>query len=225
MVGQEPVLMSGSIAENIAYGKPHASRSEIIAAARKANCQFISDFPEGLDTSVGARGAQLSGGKKQRIAIARALLKNPDILILDEATSALDAESETLVNSALAALLKGHNTTISIAHRLSTIKRSDHIIVLGNDGKVAETGTYNALSTSPDSAFSKLMEWQMSGGDEADKRSMEPEGHLTETEEITDDLTHMDENEGEAFDEELEEERKEHTKTGVVLEKTDQRVK
>lgn len=188
MVGQEPVLFSGSIAENIAYGKPHASRSEIIAAARKANCQFISDFPDGLDTSVGARGAQLSGGQKQRIAIARALLKNPDILILDEATSALDAESETLVNSALAALLRGHNTTISIAHRLSTIKRSDRIIVLSNDGKVAETGTYTALSNDPDSAFSKLMEWQMSGGDAADKRPVEPPGHLTESEEINADL-------------------------------------
>ncbi|KAF8857180.1 ABC transporter-like protein [Acephala macrosclerotiorum] len=204
MVGQEPVLFSGSIAENIAYGKPQATRSEIIAAARKANCQFISDFPEGLDTQVGARGAQLSGGQKQRIAIARALLKNPDILILDEATSALDAESETLVNSALAALLRGHNTTISIAHRLSTIKRSDHIIVLGNDGKVAETGTYNALSANPDSAFSKLMEWQMSGGDAADKRSMEPEGHLTETEEIADDLVRLSEED--AGEEEIDEE-------------------
>ncbi len=194
MVGQEPVLMSGSIAENIAYGKPNATRAEIIAAARKANCQFIGDFPDGLDTSVGARGAQLSGGQKQRIAIARALLKNPDILILDEATSALYAESETLVNSALAALLKGQNTTISIAHRLSTIKRSDHIIVLGNNGKVAETGTYWALSTNPESAFSKLMEWQMSGGDAADKRAVEPEGHLTEEEEIEDDLSKLGEN-------------------------------
>ncbi|KAI9047994.1 hypothetical protein LZ554_007792 [Drepanopeziza brunnea f. sp. 'monogermtubi'] len=193
MVGQEPVLFSGSIAENIAYGKPSASRAEIVAAARKANCQFISDFPDGLDTSVGARGAQLSGGQKQRIAIARALLKNPDILILDEATSALDAESETLVNSALAALLRGHNTTISIAHRLSTIKRSDQIIVLGNDGKVAETGSYPALSSNPDSAFSKLMEWQMSGGDAADKRPAASEGHFTETEEIEDDLKRMDE--------------------------------
>jgi putative ABC transport system ATP-binding protein len=85
-------------------------------------------------------------------------------LILDEATSALDAESETLVNSALAALLRGNNTTISIAHRLSTIKRSDTIIVLGNDGKVAEQGSYEQLS-SHDGAFSKLMEWQMSGGE------------------------------------------------------------
>jgi putative ABC transport system ATP-binding protein len=225
MVGQEPVLMSGSIAENIAYGKPHATRSEIIAAARKANCQFISDFPDGLDTSVGARGAQLSGGQKQRIAIARALLKNPDILILDEATSALDAESETLVNSALAALLKGHNTTISIAHRLSTIKRSDHIIVLGNDGKVAETGTYPALSSNPDSAFSKLMEWQMSGGDAADKRATEPEGHLTETEEISDDLARLNEEESEEDIAEEAEEELEGRKHEPVTEKSSKETK
>jgi putative ABC transport system ATP-binding protein len=123
--------------------------------------------PDGLETAVGARGAQLSGGQKQRIAIARALVKNPDILILDEATSALDAESETLVNSALAALLRGNNTTISIAHRLSTIKRSDTIVVLGNDGRVAEQGSYRELSTRKDGAFTKLMEWQMSGGETA----------------------------------------------------------
>lgn len=189
MVGQEPVLMSGSIAENIAYGKPRATRAEIITAARKANCEFISDFPDGLDTQVGARGAQLSGGQKQRIAIARALLKEPDILILDEATSALDAESETLVNSALAALLKGHNTTISIAHRLSTIKRSDRVIVLGTNGKVAEQGTYKELSADSESAFSKLMEWQMSGGDAAvDKIPRDPAGRVREKEEIEDDL-------------------------------------
>lgn len=107
----------------------------------------------------------MSGGQKQRIAIARALIKDPDILILDEATSALDAESETLVNAALAALLRGNNTTISIAHRLSTIKRSDTIIVLGPDGKVAEHGTYEELSARPEGAFTKLMEWQMSGNE------------------------------------------------------------
>lgn len=168
IVAQEPVLFSGTIAENISYGKPRATRSEINAAARKANCQFLGDFPDGLDTHVGARGTQLSGGQKQRIAIARALIKNPDILILDEATSALDAESETLVNSALAALLRGNNTTISIAHRLSTIKRSDKLIVLSSDGTVAETGTYHELSNNPNGAFTKLMEFQMSGGEVQD---------------------------------------------------------
>ncbi|KAI2788486.1 ABC multidrug transporter mdr2 [Penicillium oxalicum] len=176
VVAQEPVLFSGTIAENISYGRPRATRSEIVAAARKANCQFISDFPDGLDTHVGARGAQLSGGQKQRIAIARALIKEPDILILDEATSALDAESETLVNSALAALLRGNNTTISIAHRLSTIKRSDTIIVLAPDGTVAEQGSYEELSSRPDGAFTKLMEWQMSGGDQVPPpRTIPPE--------------------------------------------------
>lgn len=115
-------------------------------------------------------------------------------MILDEATSALDAESETLVNSALAALLRGNNTTISIAHRLSTIKRSDTIIVLGPDGRVAEQGTYKELSSRPDGAFTKLMEWQMSGGDTPslppkkappfDEQLSEIEGSESETEEI-----------------------------------------
>jgi putative ABC transport system ATP-binding protein len=118
VVAQEPVLFSGTIAENISYGKPHASRQDIIEAARRANCNFVSDFPDGLETNVGARGAMLSGGQKQRIAIARALLKKPDILILDEATSALDAESETAVNEALHKLMESSTTTISIAHRL-----------------------------------------------------------------------------------------------------------
>ncbi|KAI4236682.1 MAG: hypothetical protein LQ349_002408 [Xanthoria aureola] len=179
LVAQEPVLFSGTIAENIAYGKPKASQGEINAAARKANCRFIEDFPDGLSTFVGARGAQLSGGQKQRIAIARALVKNPDILILDEATSALDAESETLVNSALGALLAGNNTTISIAHRLSTIKRSDTIIVLSSDGKVAEQGSYHELSNNPDGAFTKLMEWQMTGSDMPQQQQQQQQQQVT----------------------------------------------
>lgn len=162
-VGQEPVLFSGSIAENIAYGKPAAPRSEIVHAARRANCTFIGDFPDGLETHVGARGTQLSGGQKQRIAIARALLKAPDILILDEATSALDAESETLVNEALMKLMRGSITTISIAHRLSTISRSDVIICIGADGRVAEVGPYSVLSANPHGAFTKLMNQQLRG--------------------------------------------------------------
>lgn len=154
--------------------------------------------PDGLETQVGSRGTQLSGGQKQRIAIARALLKNPDILILDEATSALDAESETLVNQALGSLLASNNTTISIAHRLSTIQRSDFIICIGADGKVAEQGTYRELSTR-DGAFSRLMEWQMSGGD-GQKPRAKSGPHLTEVEE----LAHEgDENEEEHVDEEV----------------------
>ncbi|PHH79758.1 hypothetical protein CDD80_3878 [Ophiocordyceps camponoti-rufipedis] len=184
VVSQEPVLFSGTIAENIAYGNPMAPRTEVVSAARRANCNFISDLPDGLETQVGARGSQLSGGQKQRIAIARALLKDPDILILDEATSALDAESETLVNEALAGLLRGRNTTISIAHRLSTIKRSDQIIVLNNDGKVAEIGSYAKLAADQQSAFTKLMEWQMSGGDIPEKRSSDSGPHFSEAEEM-----------------------------------------
>lgn len=102
------------------------------------------------------------------------MVKDPDILILDEATSALDAESETLVNSAIAALLRGNNTTISIAHRLSTIKRSDTIIVLSPDGTVAEQGSYEVLSSRPEGAFTKLMEWQMSGGDVSQPSTSDP---------------------------------------------------
>lgn len=191
IVSQEPVLFSGSIAENIAYGKPHATRGEIMRAARKANCQFISDFPEGLDTHVGARGTQLSGGQKQRIAIARALVKEPDILILDEATSALDAESETLVNEALAVLLRGSNTTISIAHRLSTIKRSDTIICLGSDGRVAEMGSYKDLSNRPDGAFTKLMEWQMSGGETGRGASQTTQARNNPTPTEQEEIEHM----------------------------------
>ncbi|KAK8100355.1 ATP-dependent permease MDL2 [Apiospora kogelbergensis] len=208
VVSQEPVLFSGTVAENIAYGRPNASRYDIISAAQKANCQFISDFPQGLDTQVGARGAQLSGGQKQRIAIARALLKDPDILILDEATSALDAESETLVNAALAQLLKGRNTTISIAHRLSTIKRSDKIIVLSNEGTVAEIGSYQELSANNSSAFSKLMEWQMSGGEAPEPRSRRPPEELFEDEAIQEELEEEVEEAEEVSVEETKEEPK-----------------
>ncbi|KIX05886.1 uncharacterized protein Z518_03859 [Rhinocladiella mackenziei CBS 650.93] len=223
IVSQEPVLFSGTIAENIAYGRPHATRAEIMRAARRANCQFISDFPDGLDTFVGARGTQLSGGQKQRIAIARALVKQPDILILDEATSALDAESETLVNQALASLLQGSNTTISIAHRLSTIKRSDTIICLGSDGRVAEMGSYKELSSRPDGAFSKLMEWQMHEGEKArvdiSKLAIDPDrtGPPDEKDEIEVLLSEPSEGEN---DEEIEGRKAQETITEAVEEKT-----
>ncbi|KAK9472343.1 ATP-binding cassette permease [Dipodascopsis tothii] len=156
VVAQEPVLFSGTIAENIAYGRPRATRADVLAAARRANCDFVFDFPDGLDTQVGPRGAQLSGGQKQRIAIARALIRDPAILILDEATSSLDAESETAVNHALGNFLDSKCTTISIAHRLSTIKRSDVVVVLAPDGSVLEQGSYDELTANDASHFTKL---------------------------------------------------------------------
>jgi putative ABC transport system ATP-binding protein len=156
--------------------------------------------PDGLDTQVGPRGAQLSGGQKQRIAIARALLKNPDILILDEATSALDAESETLVNEALGALLRSNNTTISIAHRLSTIQRSDRVIVIGNDGAVAEEGSYYDLSRNKNGAFSQLMHWQMSG-EKPEPARLDP--RPSPEEEIEDDLMKDEAEEGEELEEDV----------------------
>jgi ABC-type multidrug transport system fused ATPase/permease subunit len=144
LVPQEIALFGGSIRENIAYGKPNASEAEIIAAAGQANAwEFISQFPEGLDTFVGDRGVQLSGGQKQRIVIARAVLKNPSILLLDEATSALDNESERLVQGALDTLMQ-NRTSVVIAHRLSTIQKADKIVVL-EKGKIIEQGTHEDL--------------------------------------------------------------------------------
>jgi ATP-binding cassette subfamily B protein len=146
IVLQEPFLLPVTVAENIAYGRPGASRAQIMAAARAANADaFIRRLPQGYDTVVGERGAPFSGGEKQRLAIARALLKDAPILILDEPTSALDAETEALVMEALERLMKGR-TTFIIAHRLSTIRRADRIVVLEH-GRVVEAGTHRELLT------------------------------------------------------------------------------
>ncbi len=143
-VSQEPVLFSGSIAENIAYGRPDATREEIEKAARDAYLgELIESLPEGLETVVGERGVQLSGGQRQRVAIARAMLADPRVLILDEATSHLDAESESAVQAALDALLRGR-TALVIAHRLSTVRRADRIVVLDR-GRVVEEGKHEEL--------------------------------------------------------------------------------
>lgn len=144
VVSQDPVLFSGSILENIRYGRLEAGDDEVYAAARAANADgFIRDFPEGYDTVVGERGIKLSGGQRQRVSIARAILRDPRILILDEATSALDSESEALVQEALEKLQEGR-TTLVIAHRLSTIRDADRIVVL-EDGRIVEQGTHDAL--------------------------------------------------------------------------------
>jgi ABC-type multidrug transport system fused ATPase/permease subunit len=159
LVPQEVLLFGGSIAENIAYGKPGASPAEIENAARRANAHdFIARFPESYRTLVGERGVKVSGGERQRIAIARALLKDPSILILDEATSALDAESELLVQQALDELMKGR-TCFVIAHRLSTIRNADMIIML-RDGAVREAGSHDELMNIPDGAYRRMVELQ-----------------------------------------------------------------
>ena len=144
VVSQDTVLFNDTIAANIGMGRPGASREEIIEAAKIANAHdFIMESPEGYDTNIGDRGMKLSGGQRQRLSIARAVLKNPEILILDEATSALDTESEKLVQDALNTLLKGR-TSVVIAHRLSTIHNADKIVVI-DQGRIVEQGTHNDL--------------------------------------------------------------------------------
>jgi len=144
IVPQETILFGGSVRENISYGKLDASDREIVAAARAANAHdFVAALPNGYHTIVGERGAKLSGGERQRISIARAILKDPRILILDEATSSLDTESERLVQEALDRLMHGR-TTFVIAHRLSTVNNANVIIYLA-DGRIMERGTHQEL--------------------------------------------------------------------------------
>jgi ATP-binding cassette subfamily B protein len=144
IVHQDIFLFDGTIAENIGYGKPDATLDEIVSAAIAAEAhEFIAAKSDGYDTKVGERGDQLSGGEKQRIAIARAILHDPKILILDEATSSLDSATEKKIQAAIARLVKGR-TTFAIAHRLSTLRNANRLIVL-DDGKVAEVGTHEAL--------------------------------------------------------------------------------
>ena len=143
-VPQEITLFNDTVKNNIRYGKPEATEEEIKKAARAANASdFIDNFPEKYNTVVGERGVKLSTGQKQRIAIARALIRDPKILILDEATSSLDSESEKLVQEALEKLIKDR-TTFIIAHRLSTIRKADQILVL-EKGRIAESGSHEEL--------------------------------------------------------------------------------
>jgi subfamily B ATP-binding cassette protein MsbA len=143
-VPQEVELFSGTVAENLRVAKAEAGDEELVAACVAANAHdFVISFPDGYDTLVGERGVKLSGGQRQRLAIARALLADPAILILDEATSSLDAESEALVQSALAGLMK-NRTTVVIAHRLSTVRRADRLVVLA-EGRIIEEGTHDEL--------------------------------------------------------------------------------
>jgi len=158
LVTQEIILFNDTVRNNIAYGLEDVSQERVIAASKAAMAhEFISKLPQGYDTPIGEKGAFLSIGQRQRIAIARALLKNPPILILDEATSHLDSESEHLIQKALENVMK-NRTTIVIAHRLSTVRTASRILVLDN-GQIAEEGTHEEL-IKQDGVYRKLYELQ-----------------------------------------------------------------
>jgi subfamily B ATP-binding cassette protein MsbA len=155
IVTQDTFLFHDSVEYNIAYGRPGATRADIERAARQAQAHdFIAALPEGYATSVGERGVKLSGGQAQRLAIARAFLKDPPILILDEATSDLDAESEFLVQQALSELMRGR-TVLVIAHRLATVKHADRVVVV-HAGRIAELGNHDELMARPDGIYRRL---------------------------------------------------------------------
>jgi ABC-type multidrug transport system fused ATPase/permease subunit len=167
IVQQDSFLFSGTIRDNILYGKPSASEAEMITAAKAANAHgFISATVKGYDSTVGERGVNLSGGQRQRISIARALLKNPRILILDEATSALDVESEALVQQALDRLMQGR-TSLIISHRLSTVRNADRILAL-EDGKIVEAGDHDEL-LARNGLYARLVRHQLSHSDNSPK--------------------------------------------------------
>ena len=159
VVLQESYLFPGSIKDNICYGRPDAPLEEIIGAAKAANAHdFICSFPDGYDSYVGERGQRLSGGERQRIAIARAILHNPKILVLDEATASVDTETERMIQEALERLIDGR-TVFAIAHRLSTLRNADRLVVI-DDGKIAEVGTHQELLALEDGIYKKLVAMQ-----------------------------------------------------------------
>jgi subfamily B ATP-binding cassette protein MsbA len=158
VVTQESILFNDTIFNNIAFGNPQMSEEEVIQAAKIANAhEFIMQTENGYQTFIGERGSKLSGGQRQRLSIARAVLKNPPILILDEATSALDSESEKLVQEALFNLMK-NRTSLVIAHRLSTIQHADEILVI-QQGQIVERGTHDHLNNK-NGLYKKLVDIQ-----------------------------------------------------------------
>ncbi len=159
IVSQESILFNDTIYNNIAYGKPEATEEEVISAAKVANAHdFILQTENGYQTNIGDRGTKLSGGQRQRVSIARAVLKNPPILILDEATSSLDTESEKLVQEAITKLMASR-TSIVIAHRLSTIRNADEICVM-EQGQIVERGKHSKL-IELGGVYKKLHDMQM----------------------------------------------------------------
>jgi len=159
VVTQDILLFNESVLFNVQYGKEDATKEDVVRACMKANAhEFIMNLKNGYNSVIGERGTLLSGGQKQRISIARAIIKNPDILVLDEATSALDAESERLVQDAMEHLMK-ERTVIVIAHRLATVKKVDRILVLGN-GAIVESGPHRELFKK-EGMYKKLYELQL----------------------------------------------------------------
>lgn len=161
LIPQEPLLFHRTLRENISYGKPDATEAEIIHAAKLAHCdEFIRNIPKGYEAKVGERGTKLSGGEKQRIAIARAILADAPLLILDEATSSLDSVTEKYIQESLEKLMQ-HRTTLVIAHRLSTLSRMDRLLVF-NEGKIVEEGTHASL-IERDGLYAKMWKMQVGG--------------------------------------------------------------
>uniref|UniRef100_A0A0M3KEN3 ABC transporter domain-containing protein n=1 Tax=Anisakis simplex TaxID=6269 RepID=A0A0M3KEN3_ANISI len=186
VVTQEPVLFAASIEENIRMGNEHVTEREMIQACTAANAhQFITKLPRGYKTVIGRGGIQLSGGQKQKLAIARALVRNPKILLLDEATSALDTESEVAVQRALDQAREGR-TTLIVAHRLSTVRSADRIIVFSH-GEIAEMGTHSQLMSLPDGVYRRLVHAQEIG--EADDEFID-EGNLSKFHNLPEGTSH-----------------------------------
>ena len=160
IVSQETYLFMGTILENIRYAKPDATYEEVVAASKRAGAHgFIMRLPDAYHTKVGFGNQELSGGERQRISIARAILKNPRILILDEATAAMDTQTERMIQDAITELSRG-KTTIMIAHRLSTLRDADRLLVIER-GRVAESGTHAQLLAIENGVYKKLYDLQL----------------------------------------------------------------